>query len=86
MDENDYKKFCINIWDKLKSTCNASINCQVDTDKDILHVSFERLGINYDTSVKNVSDILKNGEDEIDKCITEIVKSYKNFIKHKFFY
>ena len=86
MDENVYKDFCIKIFDRLKSTCNASINCKVDTDKDILHVSFKRLGIDYDTSVNNVSDIIKSGEDKIDECVTKIVKSYKNFIKHKFFY
>lgn len=86
MDENVYNDFCIKLHGRLKSSCNASINCKVDTDKDILHVSFKRLGIAYDTSANNVSDIIKSGEDKIDECVTKIVKSYKNFIKHKFFY
>ena len=84
MDENVYKDFCIKLHDRLKSTCNASINCKVD--KNILHVSFKRLGIDYDISVNDVSDIIESGEDKIDECVTKIVKSYKNFIKHKFFY
>jgi len=86
MDENVYKEFCIDIHNKLKNTINASINCKINSETDVLYVNINRLGIEYDMSIKNISNVIKNGTDEIDKCFTKIVKSYKNFIKHKFFY
>ena len=85
MDEN-WKIFCTNVHSRLKSSINASIRCNIDDEKDIMYVSIMRLGVNYDMSIKDISKEIENGEDGIDKCLTKIVNSYRNFINHKFFY
>ena len=85
MDEM-YTSFRIDIHNRLKSSINAAINCKIDEEKDILYVSIKRLGVSYDTTIKGCSNIIKDGEDGIDKCLTKIVNSYRSFINHKFFY
>lgn len=85
MDEN-LKNFCKEVHNRLKSIANASIKCVIDDEKDIFYVNFSRLGIDYDTSIKDISSIVETGEDGIEKCVTKVIKSYRNYINHKFFY
>lgn len=84
MDEM-YENFRINIHKKLKDCVNASIYLYIDED-DNLVVDISRLAVNYVTKVKNCSHIIQDGEDGIDHCVSKIVRSYRNFINHKFFY
>ena len=86
MDEKCKKEFCEDLHNRLKSSINASIHCKIDEEKDILHVNVARLGIEYGTSIKDISSIAETGEDGIERCVTKIVKSFRNFINHKFFY
>lgn len=85
MDEM-YVSFCKNIHSRLKDTVNASVNCVYIEDTDSVKVSIGRLGIQYETYIKDVTDIIKSGEDGIEKCFTKLVKNYRNWINHKFFY
>lgn len=84
--EEMYKEFCMDIFGKLKDSVNASIHCAINDETDCLTVDISRLGINYTTTIKDCSSIIQNGEDGIDKCVSKIIKSYRNWINHKFFY
>ena len=85
MDEM-YITFCKGIHNRLKDTVNASVDCRYIESTDSMRVSIGRLGIQYETYVKDVTEIIKSGEDGMDKCFTKLVKNYRNFINHKFFY
>lgn len=83
MDEI-YKSFSDNFYNRLKNTINASINCKVKQD-DSLYIEINRFGVQYKTSVKNVSKLINNIE-EMEKEFNKVIKRYRMFIEHKFFY
>ena len=85
MDEI-WKIFCTNVHGRLKSCINAAINCRIDDEKDILYVNISRLGIDYGTSIKDISREVEAGDDGIERCVSKVVKSFRNFVNHKFFY
>ena len=85
MDEQVYKNFSISFYNKLKNTVNARVKCTVDAEKDILYITISRLGIEYETSVKEVSTIIANSS-EADKAFDAVVKRYRSWVLHKYFY
>lgn len=85
MGEEAYKSFCIDFHNRLKNTINASIKCTVNTDEDKLYIEINRLGLQYKTSVDNVKDILDN-TDKIEMEFDKVIKRFRSFVKHKFFY
>lgn len=85
MDEA-YKSFSINFYNRLKNTINASIKCKIDEhDNSKLNIEINRLGLQYNTSITGVNDILDD-KDKIDIEFDKVVKKYRSFVKHKFFY
>ena len=86
MDEIIYKNFSKRFYNKLKNTVNASVLCTVNEDEDKLNIEFNRLGLQYKTSVKNLSEVIESGEAEAEIEFDKVIKRYKTFIHHKFFF
>ena len=85
MDET-YKQFSINFFNKLKNTVNGKVRCTVDEKNDKLNIDICRLGIQYNTSVENISELIKKGENDIEIAFDKVVKRYRSFVNHKYFY
>ena len=86
MMEEMYKNFSIGFHNRLKNTVNGKIRCTVDEKNDKLNIDICRLGIQYNTSIENVSDIIKSGETAMEIAFDKVVKRYRSFINHKYFY
>ena len=85
MDETVYKNFSKSFYNKLKNTVNARVKCVENTEKDILYITISRLGIEYETSVKEMSKLISDAS-EADKAFELVVKRYRSFVLHKYFY
>jgi len=77
--------FSKNFYNRLKNTVNASVKCTVNEEEDKLNIEFNRLGLQYKTSIKDISSIIAKGEPEIEIAFDKVVKKYRSFINHKFF-
>lgn len=85
MDEM-YKNFSINFHNRLKNTVNGKIRCTVDEKNDKLIIDICRLGIQYTTSVEKISEIINSGETAAEIAFDKVVKRYRSFVNHKYFY
>ena len=85
MDEI-FKNFSINFFNRLKNTVNGSVKCTVSESEDKLYIDINRLGVQYKTSVENISKIIAEGDSAIELAFDKVVKRYRAFINHKFFY
>ena len=83
--EDEKKKFSIRMYNRLKNTINAGIKCDVKED-DILEIEINRLGLIYRTTVKDISVIISKGDSEEELAFDKVVKRYRSFVNHKFFY
>lgn len=83
--EDEKKKFSMRMYNRLKNTINAGIKCDVK-DNDILEIEINRLGLIYKTVIKDISVIISKGDSEEELAFDKVVKKYRNFVKHKFFY
>ena len=79
------KELSIKIFNMLKNTINGGINCTVNEPEDKLYIEINRLGVVYKTVIDNISDILDD-QDAIEREFDKVVKKYRSFINHKFFY
>lgn len=84
--EEMFKQFSVNFHRKLKNTVNGGVKCTVDEKEDKLYIEIERLGVQYKTSVDKISEIIASGETDIEITFDKVVKRYRSFINHKFFY
>lgn len=86
MDENDiYKVFSIKLWNRLKNVTRGQVNCTPDEEKDTLYIKISRLGIEYETSIKEVSKCISN-TDIMEKEFDKVIKRYKSWVLHKYFF
>ena len=85
MDEM-YKQFSINFFNKLKNTVNGKVRCTVKEDEDKLYIEIGRLGIQYNTSIDNITDLINSGDEAIEIAFDKVVKRYRSFVNHKYFY
>jgi len=83
--EDIIKQFSIDFHSKLKNTVNGGIKCTVDENEDKLYIEINRLGVQYKTSVEKISEIIKN-ESDVEVAFDKVVKRYRSYINHKFFY
>lgn len=83
MDER-IKNVSKDIWNKLKNTVNASVDCKYDDKADKLNVEISRLGLIYKTSIKDFSSKCTD-ETDIEIAFDKVVKSYRQYVEHKFF-
>lgn len=84
MDEM-YKAYSINFYNRLKNTVNGSVNCKIDEENDKMNITIARMGLQYKTYIPDISKIvgdIKETEKEFDK----VVRKYRSFVEHKFFY
>lgn len=79
------KEFSITMFNMLKNTINGGVKCTVNEDEDKLYIEITRLGVVYKTSIEGISDILDD-QSKIEFEFDKIVKKYRSFINHKFFY
>ena len=84
MDEA-LKTFSKNFYNRLKNTVNASVKCTVNEEEDKLNIEFNRLGLQYKTSIKDISEVINKGESEIEIEFDKVMKRYRSFVNHKFF-
>lgn len=84
MDEA-YKALSINFHNRLKNTINGGIKCTIDIDNDKMNIEINRLGLQYKTSIDEVSRML-NDISETEKEFDRVVKRFRSFVNHKFFY
>lgn len=85
MDETVYKNFSTKFWNLLKNVINGQINCTANVEKDTLYIKISRLGIEYETSVKEMSKCIANTE-TMEKEFDKVVKRYKSWVLHKYFF
>jgi len=81
-----YKQFSINFYNKLKNTVNGKVRCTVDENEDKLNIEINRLGIQYNTSVSGITEMIQNGETAMEIAFDKVVKRYRSFVNHKYFY
>lgn len=86
MGEEIFKNFSIKFFNMLKNTVNGSVKCTVDSESDKLYIDINRLGVQYKTSVENISAIIAEGDSAVELAFDKVVKRYRSFINHKFFY
>ena len=55
-----YKQFSINFYNKLKNTVNGKVRCTVNENEDKLNIEINRLGLQYNTSVEKITDIIRD--------------------------
>ena len=79
------KELSIKIFNMLKNTVNGGVKCTVNEDENKLYIEITRLGVVYKTAIDNISDILDD-QSSIEREFDKIVKKYRSFINHKFFY
>lgn len=84
--EEAYKAFSTGFYNRLKNTINASIKCTVNETEDKLYIEISRLGLQYKTSIEDISEIMHKGDSEIEKQFDKVVKKFRSFVNHKFFY
>ena len=84
MDEA-YKALSINFHNRLKNTINGGIKCTIDIDNDKMNIEINRLGLQYKTSIDEVSRML-NDISETEKEFDRVVKRFRSYVNHKFFY
>lgn len=70
---------------RLKTIVNAKINCTIDEKEDKLHVTINRLGLQYDTSISDISGMV-NDEEKFERALDIIVKRIRQYVDHKYFY
>lgn len=85
MDETVYKNFSIKFWNLLKNVINAQIKCTINVEKDTMYITISRLGIEYETSVKDISNCISNVS-EMERAFDTVVKHYRSWVLHKYFY
>lgn len=83
-NEEIYKAFSIKFYNLLKNTINASVNCTVDKE-DKMHIVIGRLGLEYKTSISNVSRLIDNTS-EMEKEFDKLIKRYRTYVLKKYFY
>ncbi len=81
-----YKQFSINFYNKLKNTVNGKVRCTVNENEDKLNIEINRLGLQYNTSVEKITDIIRDGETATEIAFDKVVKRYRAFVNHKYFY
>ena len=86
MGEEVLKDFSISFYNKLKNTVNGSVKCTVNVEEDKLNIYIGRMGLEYNTSIDKISSIISEGDDAIDIAFQKVVKRYRSFVNHKFFY
>ena len=79
------KEFSIDMFNRLKNTVNGGVKCTVNEEENKLYVEITRLGVVYKTYIDGISDILDD-QSKIEYEFDKIVKKYRSFINHKFFY
>lgn len=84
--DGSIKELSIKFHDRLKTIVNAKIHCTIDEKEDKLYVVFNRLGLQYDTSISNISSLLDGDEDKFERTLDIIVKRVRQYVDHKFFY
>ena len=85
MDEK-MKEFSINFYNRIKNTVNASVKTTVNEDENKLYIEIARLGLVYKTSISDISEIMEKGESEMEIAFDKLIKKYRSFVNHKFFY
>lgn len=86
MDENEnYKLFSIKLWNRLKNVVRGQINCTPNVEKDTLYIKISRLGIEYETSIKEVQKCIDN-TDTMEREFDKVIKRYKSWVSHKYFF
>lgn len=86
MGEEIFKNFSISFFNRLKNTVNGSVKCTVNEKEDRLYIDIARMGVQYKTTVDNVSELINDGDSAIEIAFDKVVKRYRSFINHKFFY
>lgn len=87
MDEIDiFKKFSMSFFNRLKNTVNGSVRCTVNESEDKLYIEINKLGVQYKTSIENISTVITEGDTAVEIEFDKVIKKYRNFINHKFFY
>lgn len=84
--EEAYKATSINFYNRLKNTINGSVKCTVNEEEDKLYIEINRLGVQYKTSIEDLSDIISGGEDALEVAFDKVVKKFRSYVNHKFFY
>lgn len=84
MDEK-MKDFSIDMFNRLKNTINGKVKCTPNETENRLYIEICRLGVIYKTYIENIIDIIGN-EQQTEIEFDKIVKKYRSFINHKFFY
>lgn len=85
MDETVYKNFSTKFWNMLKNVVNGQINCTPNIEKDTLYIKISRLGIEYETSVKEMSNCISDVS-LLEKEFDKVIKRYRSWVLHKYFY
>lgn len=85
MDETVYKNFSTKFWNMLKNVINGQINCTPNIEKDTLYITISRLGIEYETSVKEMSKCISDVS-FLEKEFDKVIKRYRSWVLHKYFY
>lgn len=84
--DDKLKAFSVSFYNKLKNTINAGIKCTVNEDEDKLYIEINRLGLQYKTAIDNLSEIVDADESVSEKEFDKIIKKFRSFVNHKFFY
>lgn len=87
MDDNEiFKSFSISFFNRLKNTVNGSVRCTINESEDKMYIEINKLGVQYKTSVNDISNVIAGGDTSVELEFDKVIKKYRSFIKHKFFY
>lgn len=85
MGESILKDFSMDMHSRLKNTVDAGVKCKVNESEDRLYIEINRLGLVYKTFIENISNIATD-EKKVEYEFDKVIKKYRSFVNHKFFY